>query len=237
MSGTLSAPELLQAAREGDNRACEQVLQENAGLIWSIVRRYYGRGVDPDDLYQLACLGFLKAVRGFDPQFGTQFSTYAVPKIAGEIRRFLRDDGTVKVSRGVKERAAAIRIARGRLQSKLNREPTLAELAEETGLEREEIAAAETAMEPVASLQMETGEGMTLESVLGTGGMEEQVVEQVVLRQALQELPQQEQQVLLLRYYKGLTQSNTARIIGVSQVQVSRIERRAVNRLRELLGE
>ena len=237
MSGTLSTPELLQAAREGDNRACEQVLQENAGLIWSIVRRYYGRGVDPDDLYQLACLGFLKAVRGFDPQFGTQFSTYAVPKIAGEIRRFLRDDGTVKVSRGVKERAAAIRIARGRLQSKLNREPTLAELAEETGLEREEIAAAETAMEPVASLQMETGEGMTLESVLGTGGMEEQVVEQVVLRQALQELPQQEQQVLLLRYYKGLTQSNTARIIGVSQVQVSRIERRAVNRLRELLGE
>ena len=237
MSGTLSAPELLQAAREGDNRACEQVLQENAGLIWSIVRRYYGRGVDPDDLYQLACLGFLKAVRGFDPQFGTRFSTYAVPKIAGEIRRFLRDDGTVKVSRGVKERAAAIRMARGRLQSRLNREPTLTELSEETGLEREEIAAAETAVEPVASLQMETGDGMTLESILGTGGMEEQVVEQVVLRQALQELPQQEQQVLLLRYYKGLTQSNAARIIGVSQVQVSRIERRAVNRLRELLGE
>ena len=227
----------MQAAREGDNRACEQVLQENAGLIWSIVRRYYGRGVDPDDLYQLACLGFLKAVRGFDPQFGTQFSTYAVPKIAGEIRRFLRDDGTVKVSRGVKERAAAIRMARGRLQSRLNREPTLTELSEETGLEREEIAAAETAVEPVASLQMETGDGMTLESILGTGGMEEQVVEQVVLRQALQELPQQEQQVLLLRYYKGLTQSSAARIIGVSQVQVSRIERRAVNRLRELLGE
>jgi len=236
MSGTLSAPELLQAAREGDNRACEQVMQENAGLIWSIVRRYYGRGVDPDDLYQLACLGFLKAVRGFDPRFGTQFSTYAVPKIAGEIRRFLRDDGTVKVSRGVKERAAAIRLARGRLQGRLNREPTLAELAEETGLEREEIAAAETAVEPVASLQMETGEGMTLESMLGTGGMEEQVVEQVVLRQALRQLPEQERKVLLLRYYKGLTQSNTARIIGVSQVQVSRIERRAVNRLRELLG-
>jgi len=237
MSGTLSAPELLQAAREGDNRACEQVLQENAGLIWSIVRRYYGRGVDPDDLYQLACLGFLKAVRGYDPAFGTQFSTYAVPKIAGEIRRFLRDDGAVKVSRGVKERATAIRMARGRLQGVLNREPTLSELSEETGLEPEEIAAAETAVEPVASLQMETGEGMTLESVLGTGGMEEQVVEQVVLRQALRQLPQQERQVLLLRYYKGLTQSRTAQIIGVSQVQVSRIERRAVVRLREMLGE
>ncbi len=237
MSGTLSAPELLQAAREGDNRACEQVLQENAGLIWSIVRRYYGRGVDPDDLYQLACLGFLKAVRGYDPDFGTQFSTYAVPKIAGEIRRFLRDDGTVKVSRGVKERAAAIRMAQTRLQSRLNREPTLSEISEETGLEPEEIAAAQTAVEPVASLQMETGDGMTLESMLGTGGMEEQVVEQVVLRQALRQLPGQEQQVLLLRYYKGLTQSRTARIIGVSQVQVSRIERRAVGRLRELLGE
>ena len=149
----------------------------------------------------------------------------------------LRDDGAVKVSRGVKERAAAIRMARGRLQGRLNREPTLSELSEEIGLEPEEIAAAETAVEPVASLQMETGEGMTLESVLGTGGMEEQVVEQVVLRQALRQLPQQEHQVLLLRYYKGLTQSRTARIIGVSQVQVSRIERRAVVRLREMLGE
>ena len=236
MSGTLSAPELLQAAKEGDNRACEQALRENAGLIWSIVRRYYGRGVDPDDLYQLACLGFVKAVRGYDPAFGTQFSTYAVPKIAGEIRRFLRDDGAVKVSRGVKERAVTIRTAQARLQGQLNREPTLSELAVETGLEPEEIAATQTAMEPVASLQMETGEGMTLESVLGTGGMEEQVVEQVVLRQALRQLPDQERRVLLLRYYKGLTQSNTARIVGVSQVQVSRIERRAVQRLREQLS-
>ena len=235
MSGTLSTPELLQAAREGDNRACERVMQENAGLIWSIVRRYYGRGVDPDDLYQLACLGFLKAVRGYDPAFGTQFSTYAVPKIAGEIRRFLRDDGAVKVSRGVKERATAIRMARTRLQNSLNREPTLSELSDETGLEPEEIAAAETAVEPVASLQMETGEGMTLESVLGVGGMEEHVVEQVVLHQAMRQLPQQEQQVLLLRYYKGLTQSRTAQVIGVSQVQVSRIERRAVVRLREMM--
>ncbi len=237
MSGTLSTPELLRAAREGDERACEQVLRENAGLIWSIVRRYYGRGVDPDDLYQLACLGFLKAVRGYDPDFGTQFSTYAVPKIAGEIRRFLRDDGAVKVSRGIKERAAAIRIARARLQGQLGREPTLSELSTATGLTPEDIAAAETATEPVASLQMETGEGMTLESLLGTGGMEEQVVEQVVLRQALGQLPEQERQVLLLRYYRTMTQSRVARVIGVSQVQVSRIERRAIDRLRELLDD
>ena len=237
MSGTLSTPELLRAAREGDEHSCEQVLRENAGLIWSIVRRNYGRGVDPDDLYHLACLGFLKAVRGYDPDFGTQFSTYAVPKIAGEIRRFLRDDGPVKVSRGIKERATAIRTARTHLQGQLGREPTLSELSVHTGLTPEDIAAAETATEPVASLQMETGDGLTLESLLGTGGMEEQVVEQVVLRQALGQLPEQERQVLLLRYYHTMTQSRVARIIGVSQVQVSRIERRAITRLRELLAD
>ena len=135
-------PALLEEARRGDNDACARLIEENAGLIWSIVRRYYGRGTDPEDLYQLGCLGFLKAVRGFDPAFGCQFSTYAVPKIAGEIRRFLRDDGAVKVSRGLKERAGAIRSARERLSARLGREPALSELAEETGLEPEEIAAA-----------------------------------------------------------------------------------------------
>ena len=150
-------PALLEEARRGDNDACARLIEENAGLIWSIVRRYYGRGTDPEDLYQLGCLGFLKAVRGFDPAFGCQFSTYAVPKIAGEIRRFLRDDGAVKVSRGLKERAGAIRSARERLSARLGREPALSELAEETGLEPEEIAAAEEANLPVASLQMETG--------------------------------------------------------------------------------
>ena len=221
MSGTTSAPELLRAAREGDNRACEQVLQENAGLLWSIVRRYYGRGIEPDDLYQLACLGFVKAVRGYDPEYGTQFSTYAVPKIAGEIRRFLRDDGTVKVSRGIKERAMVIRAVRARMQGQLGREPTLSELSEQTGFEPEDIAATELAVEPVASLQTETGDGLTLESLLGSGGMEERVVERMVLHQAMERLPEQERKVLLLRYYKGMTQSSTARVVGVSQVQVS----------------
>ena len=233
MSGTLSGSALLQAAREGDAQACEQVLLENNGLIWSVVRRYYGRGVEPDDLYQLGCLGFLKAVRGFDPEYGTQFSTYAVPKIAGEIRRFLRDDGPVKVSRGVKERGASIRGARGRLSARLGREPTLSELAEDTGLTAEEIAAAETATEPVISLQTETGEGgLTLEGMLSTGQEEEGLVERLTLRAAISGLPEREQQVLLLRYYRGMTQMNTARVLGVSQVQVSRLERRALERLR-----
>ena len=204
-------PALLEEARRGDNDACARLIEENAGLIWSIVRRYYGRGTDPEDLYQLGCLGFLKAVRGFDPAFGCQFSTYAVPKIAGEIRRFLRDDGAVKVSRGLKERA------------------------EETGLEPEEIAAAEEANLPVASLQMETGDGFTLESVLGTEGMEEAIVEREALRGAVAALPERERQVILLRYFRGMTQDRTAKVLGVSQVQVSRIERKAVEHLRRKL--
>ena len=236
----MKAPEadaLLEAARKGDNDACERMMEENAGLIWSVVKRYYGRGTDPEDLYQLGCLGFLKAVRGFDPAFGCQFSTYAVPKIAGEIRRFLRDDGAVKVSRGLKERAGTIRAARERLAAALGREPALSELAAETGLEPEEIAAAEEASLPVASLQAETGDGMTLESVLGTDGMEEGIVEREALREAIAALPERERKVILLRYYRNMTQEGAARLLGVSQVQVSRIERRAVEQLRRKLSD
>ena len=234
----LDAPSLLEAARRGDNDACERLLIDNSALIWSVARRYYGRGVDPEDLYQLGCLGFLKAVRGFDPDYGTQFSTYAVPKIAGEIRRFLRDDGMVKVSRGMKERSAALRQARQQLSQQLGREPTLSELSAATGLEAEDIAAADTAALSVASLQSESGEdGFTLESVLGTGGMEEEVVERLTLRWAIDALPERERQVIFLRFYKGLTQDRAARVLGVSQVQVSRIERRAIGRLREALSE
>ena len=237
MSGTPTAASLLEAARQGDKEACEQVLQENNGLIWSVVRRYYGRGVEPDDLYQLGCLGFLKAVQGYDPAFGTQFSTYAVPKIAGEIRRFLRDDGPVKVSRGLKERGSVIREARNRLAAGLGREPTLSELAEEIDLSPEEIAAAETATEPVLSLQAEAGDsGLTLEGMLTLGGEEEGLVERLTLRSAVAALPQREQQVLLLRYYRGMTQVQTARVVGVSQVQVSRLERRALEKLRRELA-
>ena len=237
MSGTPSAVSLLEAARQGDRQACEQVLQENNGLIWSVARRYYGRGVEPDDLYQLGCLGFLKAVRGFDPAYGTQFSTYAVPKIAGEIRRFLRDDGPVKVSRGIKERGFSIRSARERLAGTLGREPSLSELAEETGLTPEEIAAAETAAEPVVSLQADTGDnGLTLEGILTAGNEENGLVERLALHGAMEALPERERQVLVLRYYRGMTQVQTARVVGVSQVQVSRLERKALERLRQELS-
>ena len=232
----LDAPALLEAAQAGDNDACERLLIDNSGLIWSVARRYYGRGVDPEDLYQLGCLGFLKAIRGFDAAYGTQFSTYAVPKIAGEIRRFLRDDGAVKVSRGTKERALSLRQKREELSQRLGRDPTVGELAEATGLEPEDIAAADTAVLTVASLQGETGEdGFSLETVLGDQGIEDELVERLTLRQAIDQLPERERLVILLRFYKNLTQDRVSKVLGVSQVQVSRIERRAVARLREAL--
>ena len=234
----LDAPALLEAAQAGDNDACERLLLDNSGLIWSVARRYYGRGVDPEDLYQLGCLGFLKAIRGFDTAYGTQFSTYAVPKIAGEIRRFLRDDGAVKVSRGTKERALSLRQKREELSQRLGREPTVGELAEATGLEPEDIAAADTAVLTVASLQGETGEdGFSLEAVLGDQGIEDELVEKLTLRQAIDQLPERERLVILLRFYKNLTQDRVSKVLGVSQVQVSRIERRAVAKLREALTE
>lgn len=233
----MNATALLEAARAGDNGACEQLLEENSGLVWSVVRRYFGRGADPEDLYQLGCLGFVKAVRGFDPALGYQFSTYAVPKIAGEIRRFLRDDGAVKVSRGLRERGGSIQKARGRLQTELGREPTLSELSAETGLEIEEIAAAETANAPVSSLQMELGDGLTLEQMVGDEGMEESVLERMALREAVRSLSERERQVVELRYFRGLTQEKTARILAVSQVQVSRIEKKAMAALREKLTQ
>ncbi len=230
-----SAAALLEQARQGDEAACERVLAENTGLIWSVVRRYCGRGVEQEDLYQLGCLGFLKAVRGFDAAYGTQFSTYAVPKIAGEIRRFLRDNGPVKVERSMRERAIGVCAARERLCAELGREPALSELAEATGLRAEEIAELELAVSPPESLQQETGDGLTLESVLGGGSPEESLVERLALRAGVDALPERERLTILLRFFKCLTQSQTARVLGVSQVQVSRLERRALARLRELL--
>ena len=225
--------ELLRAAQAGDREACERAVTENSGLIWSIVRRYYGRGVEADDLYQLGCLGFLKAVQGFDFSYGTCFSTYAVPKIAGEIRRFLRDDGMLKVSRGLREQAQLLYTSRERLRQRLGREPALSELAEDTGLTPEEIARADLAADAPESLQQETADGLTLEGMLGTEAPEEAIVERITLREAIDQLPEKERMTILLRYFKSLTQEQTARVLGVSQVQISRLERRGLQHLRE----
>lgn len=228
----------LKAAKNGDRNAAESLIEENTGLIWSIARRFFGRGVDADDLYQLGCVGFLKAIQGYDEEYGTQFSTYAVPKISGEIRRFLRDDGSVKVSRGIKERAQIIKTTRNVLEQELGREPTISEISEAVGLDAAEIASAETAVGPTESLQRETGdEGFTLEQVLSDSGQEERLIEHFALRESIKLLPDREKRVISLRYFHCLTQDSTARVLGVSQVQVSRLEKRAVEKLRDLLKD
>ena len=229
--------ELIALSQSGDETAREKLITENTGLIWSVARRFIGRGTETDDLYQLGCLGFLKAVDGFDLAFGTQFSTYAVPKIAGEIRRFLRDDGAVKVSRGIKERAAAIKIARNHLIAELDREPTLQELSEYTDFTPEEIAVAETATAAIESIQQESGDdGFSLEHILSDTESEDAMLEKMALRQAIDRLPERENMVIRLRYFHGLTQDRTAKVLQVSQVQVSRIEKKALQKLRELVG-
>lgn len=233
----MSVPEeLIRQSQAGDKEASERLVTENAGLIWSVAKRFIGRGVEADDLYQLGCLGFLKAVNGFDLQYGTQFSTYAVPKIAGEIRRFLRDDGAIKVSRSIKEQAAAIKSMRSHLTSALGREPTVQEISRQTGFTVEEIALAETATAATESIQRETGEdGFSLENILTDTESEETLLEKISLRQAVQRLPERECLVIQLRYFHGLTQDRVAKVLGVSQVQVSRIEKKALAELKALM--
>ena len=228
---------LIKRSQAGDREAGEQLIQQNAGLIWSVARRFLGRGAEPDDLYQLGCLGFLKAVEGFDTEFGTQFSTYAVPKIAGEIRRFLRDDGAVKVSRTIKEQAAAVKSARNLLIGALGREPSIQEIAKQTGLTPEEIALAESATAATESIHAQTGEeGFSLENILTDTESEEVLVEKISLKQAIMHLEEREATVIKLRYYHDLTQERVAKVLGVSQVQVSRIEKKALQHLRQFMS-
>lgn len=229
--------ELIRRAQAGDRDASEELVTENSGLIWSVARRFIGRGTESDDLYQLGCLGFLKAVEGFDLSYGTQFSTYAVPKIAGEIRRFLRDDGVVKVSRSLKEQAMTIKITRNRLATALGREPTLMEISRQTGLTPEDIALAENATAATESIQRECGEeGFSLENVLTDTESEERMVERIALMQAISKLPDREALVIRLRFFHALTQERVAKLLEVSQVQVSRIEKKAIGHLKELLS-
>lgn len=228
--------DLIASSQAGDRQAGEALITENAGLIWSVAKRFVGRGTDLDDLYQLGCLGFLKAVEGFDPDYGTQFSTYAVPKIAGEIRRFLRDDGAVKVSRTLKEQSVTIKAAKNKLTLQLGREPLISEICEMTGFSADEIALAESATSATESIQRESGEdGFSLENVLSDTRSEEDMVERISLKQAIEKLPERESLVVKLRYYHGLTQQRISTVLSVSQVQVSRIEKKAIARLRELM--
>ena len=228
--------ELIKKSQQGDELARETLVKENTGLIWSVAKRFVGRGVEIDDLYQLGCLGFIKALDGFDIAFGTQFSTYAVPKISGEIRRFIRDDGAVKVSRGIKEQSVVIRTARSQLLQALCREPTVQEIAKHTGLSVEEIAMAETATATVESIYNDSAtEGFSLENVLSDTQSEDTLLESLSLKQAISLLPEREATVIRLRYYHGLTQERISKVLNVSQVQVSRIEKKALEHLRNIL--
>lgn len=227
---------LLRAAA-GDRAAEADLIQQNNGLIWSIVQRYYGRGAEPEDLYQLACVGFIKAIRGFNPSLGCEFSTYAVPKIAGEIRRFLRDNGAVKISRVLKERSMKLRRIQTELEARSGRSPTVSELAEASGLTTEEVAACEQADVTVDSLERELSGGGRLGDMIGEDGMEERTCLYLSLQEAIHTLSPREQNVLMFRFVRDMTQQQAARLIGVSQVQVSRIEKKAIEKLRNLLTE
>ena len=229
--------ELLRLSHNGDSEARQKLICGNLKLVLSIIQRFTGRSDNLDERFQVGCIGLVKAVDNFNIELEVKFSTYAVPKISGEIRRFLRDDGAVKVSRGLKEQAAAIKSARNSLTNALGREPSILEISRQTGLTPEEIALAETATAATESIQRETGEeGFSLEHILTDTESEERMVEKIALLQALERLQERESTVIRLRYFHGLTQQRIARVLDVSQVQVSRIERKALTHLKELLS-
>ena len=229
--------EWIVKAQKGDEKAMEALIVNNAGLVNSIAAKFLGRGTDYEDLVQIGNIGLLKAIRSFDLGRECAFSTYAVPLIFGEIRRFLRDDGAVKVGRSMREKGQMLWSVRERLRQQLGRDPRLSEVAQESGLSVEEIASIDLANASPESLQQETAEGLTLESTLGTTGPEECLVEKIALREAIDTLPERERMTILLRFFKGFTQQQTARVLQVSQVQVSRLERRGLCHLRELLQD
>lgn len=228
---------LLEKAIHGDQKAQKQLVEDNMGLVWSIVKRFSGRGYDLEDLAQVGAIGLIKAVKKFNMEFGVQFSTYAVPMIAGEIKRFLRDDGPVKVSRTLKEAAIKGRRSEELLRRKLGRDPSISEIAEETGIEADMLVEAfDAAAAPESiyeNIYDDGGKTVTVLDRLSDGNQEEEVVNKVMVESILNSLKPRERQVLILRYFKGKTQSEIANMIGVSQVQVSRIEKNTLAKIRD----
>ena len=227
----------IRAAQAGDQAAMQTLLQENTPLVWSVAKRFYGRGCEPEDLFQLGAIGLLKAIRAFDLQRPVELSTYAVPMIMGEIRRFLRDDGPVKVSRTLRERAVMLRQLQTRLESDTGQSPRLSDLCRESGLEPEEVLEALNAPRDTDSLDAALpGQERTLGEMLPAGG-EGRVVEGLALQEAISRLEPQLRQVILLRYMRDLTQQKIAVILGITQVQVSRLEKKARLQLQNALRE
>ena len=229
---------LIVSAQNGNSDAMEKILLENRGLVWSAVRKFNGRGTETDDLFQIGSMGLIKAVRKFDTGFNVEFSTYAVPMIIGEIRRFLRDDGMIKVSRNLKEIAVKVRSAEEKFRTENGRDATLSEIADIINCDVNDIAISMEATQPVESIYRTVHEGdnnnvLLIDKIQSEGSNEENIINLVVLRQAIKNLPDKDRQILMLRYFKEKTQSEVAKIMGVSQVQISRIEKKLLSVLRK----
>ena len=228
---------LLEMVHSGDKAAKELLVEENMGLVYSIVKRYVGRGYEREDLVQIGAIGLLKAIDKFDNSFGVQFSTYAVPMIAGEIKRFLRDDGVIKISRSLKENAMKGWRANEKLQKTLNREPTISEISQECGIAiRDLIEAFEAAAQPSSiyeSVYSNVEKEINIIDTVKGEEIEEKIINKVMINNILNSLKPRERQIIVLRYFKNKTQSEIAKLIGVSQVQISRIEKKVLSEMRK----
>lgn len=230
--------ELIMKSHEGDRQARDQLIKENMGLVWNIARRFCGRGHELEDLFQIGSIGLMKAIDKFDLSFEVKFSTYAVPMITGEIKRFLRDDSMIKVSRSLKETAMKAKNAQENLANSLGREPTLEEISIEVGVSPEELVASLEAGASVESLYktIYQGDGSSIyliDKLDETECEDEEVLNRMVLKKLIEDLEPQEKQIIILRYFKDQTQTQIAKQLGISQVQVSRLEKRILKSMRE----
>ena len=232
--------EYIRNAKDGDARAKEILVEHNVSLIKCIVKRYLGKGVDYDDLFQIACMGFLKAIAGFDEQFGVKFSTYAVPMIAGEIKRSMRDDGSVKVSRTMKQTAKEINLFIEEYTMKNGKHPPMSAIAEQFSLEEAEVVfvmgSSKMPLSLYSGADIKDGNERELIDTLPALDDQEELLDRMLLKGAIEELPERDRRIIMLRYFRDMTQSEVAERIGVSQVQVSRIENRIIKEFREKLS-
>lgn len=231
---------LIGRSHQGDKEARDTLFEENAGLVYSVAKRFLGRGVDMEDLFQIGSIGLLKAVDNFDPSYEVRFSTYAVPMIAGEIKRYLRDDGILKVSRSLKESCSKIYQYREMLERTLGREPTMEEISKEIGLPVEELVLAMESGAEVESLhktiyQGEGNEISLMDRLPEKENRQEKLIDRILLEELLGSLETRERSLICMRYFQDMTQTEIAGVLGVSQVQVSRMEKRIIEKMREKL--
>ncbi len=229
--------ELISKSQNGDKEAMAKIIEDNQGLVWSVVKKFGGRGLEFDDLYQIGIIGLMKCIDKFDTKFEVKFSTYAVPMIMGEIRRFLRDDGMIKISRPIKELSIKIKYATDEFLREKGVQPTIAELAQMLGVENEDIVLALDVTKDVESLYQSANksDGTTvylLDKVPAKNNDEEKIIDNLALNQVIDKLPKKERDIIMLRYFEDKTQCEVAKIIGVSQVQVSRIEKKVLMTMR-----